>query len=78
MLHQEATGRENLPVSQELFVFIFIFLILLFYFADDYELENFVARNSQRMSLRLYNKRRPMDPLPFSASPANKRSACSS
>jgi len=42
---------------------------------DDLELENFVARNSQRMSLRLYNKRRPLDSQPFSASPAIKRRA---
>lgn len=40
---------------------------------DDLELENFVVRNSQRMSLRLYNKRRPLDQNAPSASPAVKR-----
>lgn len=40
---------------------------------DDLELENFVVRNSQRMSLRLYNKRRPLDQNASSASPAVKR-----
>lgn len=39
---------------------------------DDLELENFVVRNSQRMSLRLYNKRRPLDPNASSGSPAVK------
>lgn len=39
---------------------------------DDLELENFVVRNSQRMSLRLYNKRRPLDPNTYSGSPAVK------
>lgn len=41
---------------------------------DDLELEHFVARNSQRMSLRLQSKRRPAENmLPFS--PAVKRRA---
>lgn len=42
---------------------------------DDLELENFVARNSQRMSLRLHNKRRPMDNYAFSGSHTIKRRA---
>ena len=32
-----------------------------------------MVRNSQRMSLRLYNKRRPLDPNASSGSPAVKR-----
>ena len=46
---------------------------ILDYPIDDMELENFVVRNSQRMSLRLYNKRRPLDQNAASASPAIKR-----
>lgn len=46
---------------------------ILDYCVDDLELENFVVRNSQRMSLRLYNKRRPLDQNASSASPAIKR-----
>ncbi|RMX44964.1 hypothetical protein pdam_00018182 [Pocillopora damicornis] len=41
--------------------------------SDDLELENFVAHTNQRMSLRLYNKRRPADQNICSASPAVKR-----
>lgn len=41
--------------------------------SDDLELENFVARTNQRMSLRLYNKRRPADQNLLSTSPAVKR-----
>ena len=48
-------------------------LDILDYPIDDLELENFVVRNSQRMSLRLYNKRRPLDPNASSGSPAIKR-----
>lgn len=42
---------------------------------EDCELENFVLRNSQRMSLRLYNKRRPNDPNVSTLSPSSKRRA---
>ena len=48
-------------------------LDILDYPIDDLELENFVVRNSQRMSLRLYNKRRPLDPNASSGSPVVKR-----
>ena len=50
-----------------------MYIIFLLYNSDDLELEHFVARNSQRMSLRLQSKRRPAENmLPFS--PAVKRS----
>lgn len=48
-------------------------LFFSLYNSDDLELENFVARNSQRMSLRLQSKRRPAENM-LPLSPALKRS----
>ena len=50
-----------------------MYIIFLLYNSDDLELEHFVARNSQRMSLRLQSKRRPVENM-LPLSPAVKRS----
>ena len=50
-----------------------MYIIFLLYNSDDLELEHFVARNSQRMSLRLQSKRRPAENM-LPLSPAVKRS----
>ena len=47
---------------------------LKYHFTDVCELENLVVRNNQRMSVRLYNKRRPYDTNVITLSPASKRS----